>query len=64
MLNLSKKIIESHSYCEKQMEKFLFHHPIIGLLLIVVGMPVFVLLAVAVSSTAVMLPVSWLMGWL
>ena len=43
-------------------DAFLFHNPYIGIAVATVGMPVLILLSVAVCTTAVMLPVSYVLG--
>ena len=43
-------------------DAFLFHHPYIGFAVATVGMPVLILLSVAVCTTAVLLPVSYVIG--
>ena len=43
-------------------DAFLFHHPYIGFAVATVGMPVLILLSVAVCTTAVMLPMSYVLG--
>ncbi len=43
-------------------DAFLFHHPYIGFAVATVGMPMLILLSVAVCTTAVMLPVSYVLG--
>ena len=45
-------------------EKFVWHHPFLGFLLIFVGMPVFILACVSVCTMLIAFPLSWLMGWI
>lgn len=45
-------------------ENFIWHHPLLGFFLIFVGMPLFVLLCVCVSTAAIAFPMAWLFGWL
>lgn len=44
-------------------EKFLFHHPCLGFFLIAVGMPVTVLVVVAVCTVIIACPLSLIMEW-
>lgn len=41
-----------------------WHHPYLAFFSVFIGMPMIVLAAVCVCTAAVMLPVSWLAGWL
>lgn len=41
-----------------------WHHPYLAFFSVFIGMPVVVLAAVCACATAVMLPISWLAGWL
>lgn len=43
-------------------KRFLWKHPILGFLSIFVGMPIFVLFCVCVSTTVITLPIAWLFG--
>ena len=61
---MMKKIKEKEIVLEHWAERWMLHHPYMGLFLMVVGMPVFVLLAVAASTMLIMLPVSCFMGWI
>lgn len=45
-------------------KRFLWKHPILGFLSIFVGMPIFVLFCVCVSTTIITLPIAWLFGLL
>lgn len=43
---------------------FISRHPLLGFLLIFVGMPLFILLCVCVSTVVIAFPMAWLFGWL
>lgn len=45
-------------------EHFAFRHPYLAFLTALVGMPLFVLLAVAFCTAAVAIPAAWIFGWL
>lgn len=45
-------------------ERFLWKHPFLGSLCVFVGMPIFVLICVCVSTAVIVLPVAWLLGFL
>lgn len=64
MSKLLKSIRIAESNFDASAERFFFYHPYLGLLIVVVGMPIFILVAVAISTTAIMLPVSFLLGWI
>lgn len=44
--------------------RFLWKHPLLGFLSVFVGMPIFVLICVCISTTLIALPVTWLFGFL
>lgn len=44
-------------------EHFVFHHPYIAFFTILVGIPIFILIAVTLFTVSITLPISWLMGW-
>lgn len=44
--------------------KFIWRHPILGFLSIFVGMPVFVLVCVCISTVLITVPMAWFFGWL
>lgn len=45
-------------------EHFLWKHPFLGFLSIFVGLPVFVLVCVCISTIVIAFPMVWLFGWL
>ena len=55
------------SYIEKQvdasMERFIFQHKVLGMLMIFVGMPVLTLAAVCACTTVIIVPVAIALGW-
>ena len=44
--------------------QFFWKHPFLGFLSIFVGMPIFVLTCVCVSTTVIALPIAWFFGFL
>lgn len=46
------------------LKSLVLHHPAIALVLMFIGAPILMLLAVGLSSTAVILPISLLCGWI
>lgn len=49
---------------DRKAERFAFHHPYLAFLAMFIGMPIFILIAVAVSTTLIALPMAWIFGWL
>lgn len=47
---------------ERLPDTFLLYHPYIGFAVAVVGLPIAILLSVAVCTTVVMLPMSYVLG--
>ena len=45
-------------------ERFIWHHPLLGFFFIFIGMPLFVLLGVCISTIVIAFPIAWLFGWL
>ena len=45
-------------------EHFALHHPFWAFLAMFIGIPIFILIAVAVSTTLIALPIAWFFGWL
>lgn len=45
-------------------ERFIWHHPLLGFFFIFIGMPLFVLLGVCISTIVIAFPMAWLFGWL
>lgn len=64
MSKFLKSIQTAESNFDASVERFLLNHPYLGLLTACIGVPVFTLAAVTISTTVIMLPVSFLFGWL
>ncbi|MDD3338665.1 MAG: hypothetical protein PHS82_07420 [Lachnospiraceae bacterium] len=45
-------------------ENFMDHHPCVDFLALIIGVPMSVIIAVSVCTTAIMVPIAWLMGWI
>lgn len=43
-------------------EKFIWKHPFMGLLAVFVGLPVFILICVCISTVVISFPVAWLLS--
>ena len=45
-------------------ERFNWHHPLLGFISIIVGMPLLFLAFVCIGTIVVVFPMAWLLGWL
>lgn len=45
-------------------ERFALRHPHIAFLAMFIGMPLLILIAIAVATTLITLPMAWIFGWL
>ncbi len=54
--------LENYLYIKK--ERFIGQHPCLMFLALFIGMPVFILFAVAASVMLIMFPLSLLLGWI
>lgn len=64
MTTIMKSIHKLESSFDKRAQHFAFHHPFLAYLAIFIGIPIFILLAVTVSTTLIALPIAWIFGWL
>lgn len=48
---------------DQTMAHFLYQHPCMSWLIMFIGLPIGILLAVMISTIVIMLPVSFLFGW-
>lgn len=49
---------------DKKAVRFASHHPYLAYLAVFIGMPLFILGAVFLSTTVIMLPLALIFGWL
>lgn len=47
---------------DRSAELFAFHHPYLAFLAIFIGMPIFVLIAVFISTVAITFPIVYILG--
>lgn len=63
-----KKMIKTFYEIEHRFDTaaayFFFHHPYPGFFIAFIGIPIFILGAVAIGTTAIILPLSFLFGWI
>lgn len=63
MTKIIKSFYETEQRFAAAAERFFFHHSYLGLFTVFIGMPIFTLGAVAISTTVIMFPLSLLFGW-
>lgn len=64
MAAIWKSIHNFEDKFDRNAECFAFHHPYLAFLAMFIGMPLFILIAVAVSTTLIAIPIAWIFGWL
>ena len=57
-----KRVSRFENRMDALMERFIFHHKLLGLLLIFIGMPYITLAAVCVCTMLIVLPIALLFG--
>lgn len=63
-MSITKSIRKFEREFDFRTERFLWKHPFLGFLSIFIGIPIFILICVCVSTTVLMLPAAWLFGFL
>lgn len=63
-MRISKSIQKFEYEFDIKAERYIWRHPILGFLVIFVGMPAFVLLGVCICTIVIAVPMAWLFGWL
>lgn len=63
-MSITKSIRKFEREFDLKAERFLWKHPFLGFLSIFVGMPIFVLICVCISTTVIALPIAWFFGFL
>ncbi|MDO4304563.1 MAG: hypothetical protein Q4D94_11685 [Bacillota bacterium] len=61
-MSITKSIQKFEQEFDSKAEQFLWKHPFLGFLAIFVGMPVFVLACVCISTGIITFPIAWLFG--
>lgn len=49
---------------EEMVRHFIAAHPYIASMAFLIGIPLFIVMAVVVCTTVVMTPIGWLLGWM
>ncbi|MDO4337807.1 MAG: hypothetical protein Q4C91_06925 [Eubacteriales bacterium] len=63
-MNIIRSVKKIETKLDLKAGKFVWHHPFLGFLFIFIGMPVFILACVSVSTVVIAFPIAWLFGWL
>ena len=61
---ITKSIRKFEYKFDLKAEQFIWHHPLLGFFLLFIGMPLFILLGVCISTVVIAFPMAWLFGWL
>lgn len=64
MRKLLKSIRIAESDFDASVERYFFHHPYLGYFTAFIGIPIFILGAVIISTIVIMIPLSFLFGWI
>ena len=62
MFTFIKRVSRFENHVDDAMDKFMFHHKFLGLLMIFIGMPLAILTAVCVCTTMITLLITFLFG--
>lgn len=62
-MSIARTIRKYERRFDAKAEIFIWRHPLLGFFLIFVGMPLFVLFCVCVSTVVIAFPMAWLLGW-
>lgn len=63
MTKIIKSIFKKEYKLDEKLERLFVKHPMLGLLLVFVGMPTAILMAVFLCTFLIAMPVSILLGW-
>ena len=64
MAAILKSIHNFEDKFDRCAERFALRHPYLAFLAMFIGIPIFILIAVAGSTTLIALPIAWIFGWL
>lgn len=64
MLVWKKRMSHMEKQVDAVLERFIFQHKVLGVLMIFIGMPLLTLAAVCVCTTAIVLPMAMALGWI
>lgn len=61
-MSITKSIRKFEYKFDLKAENFIWHHPLPGFFFIFIGMPLFVLLGVCISTVVIAFPMAWIFG--
>lgn len=64
MTAILKSIHKFEDQFDRSAERFAFRHPCFAFLVMFIGMPIFILIAVAACTTVIAFPMACFFGWL
>lgn len=64
MAAIWKSIHDLEDKFDRCAERFALRHPCLVFLTMFIGMPLFILIVVAVSTMLIAIPIAWIFGWL
>lgn len=64
MFAFIKRASRFQNHIDAAMEKFIFHHKVLGFFIIFIGMPLVTLAAVCICTSILALPIALLFGWI
>lgn len=64
MFTWKKRMARIGKHFDTSVEKFLFHHQVLGFLMMFIGMPLITLAAVCACTTVLVLPMALAFGWM
>lgn len=63
-MGITRSIRKLEQEFDLKAERFICKHLLFGFLFVFVGMPIFILICVCISTTIIALPIAWLLGFL
>ena len=63
-MGITRSIRKLEQEFDLKAERFICTHRLFGFLFVFVGMPIFILICVCISTTIIALPIAWLLGFL
>ncbi len=64
MTAISKLLHKFENKFNRDVEHFAFRHPRLAFLAMFVGVPIIILIGVFICTVLIVLPISWIFGWL
>ena len=61
---IKKRITHFENAIDTSMERFIFHHRVLGVMAVFIGMPMMTLAMVCLCTMCITLPIAAVLGWL